>query len=191
MARAKQKPKLVPGPLKLDLGCGPNKKGPEWIGCDQYAFPGVDRRFNIGKDRWPFADGSVEEAHASHVVEHLTPEQRCHFVNELWRVLQPGGKCQVVVPSWSSNRAYGDPTHQWPAVSEFWFFYLSKEWRAGNAPHTDAKLWPPGFKCDFEATWGYGLHPSLSVRNQEYQSFALNNYINAASDIIATLTAKK
>src|SRR4029450_1928126 len=97
-------------------------------------------------------DGSVEEAHASHFVEHLNATQRIHFVNELYRVLIPGAKCQIIVPSWSSCRAYGDLTHQWPPISEFWFYYLSKDWRAQNAPHNDF------YQCDFDVTWGYGLH---------------------------------
>ena len=81
-------------------------------------------------------------------------------------------------------RAYGDLTHQWPPVSEFWFYYLNAEWRKVNAPHND------GYTCDFDATWGYSLHPSLNVRNVEYQQFALNAHKEAAQDIVATLTKR-
>jgi hypothetical protein len=44
------------------------------------------------------------------------------------------------------------------------------------------------YTCDFAATWGYSLHPSIQHRNTEYQTFALSNYKEAAQDIIATLT---
>ena len=71
-----------------------------------------------------------------------------------------------------------------------WFYYLSREWRAKNAPHTDKEHWPLGFDCDFEATWGYGLHASLLTRNVEFQQFALNFYREAAQDIHATLTKR-
>ena len=176
-------------PIRVDLGCGPNKK-PGHQGLDQYRFEGVDHVLSLGTERWPFADGSVEEAHSSHFVEHLTPAERCHFCNELCRVLVPGGKAEIVVPHWGSVRAYGDPTHQWPPISEMWFYYLDRTWRAANAPHTDKERWPLGYDCDFVATWGYSLHPSIQTRNQAFQEFALNHYREAAQDIHATLTKR-
>jgi SAM-dependent methyltransferase len=173
--------------VKIDIGCG-SKKQEGHIGLDRIAFEGVDHVLEIGRDPWPFDDGSVDEAYSSHCVEHLTSEERVHFANELYRSLKPGGKCTLIVPHWASCRAYGDPTHQWPPVSEFWFYYLSKKWRDENAPHTDRDNWDKGFSCDLEATWGYGMHPSLGTRNAEYQQFAVNNYKEAVSDIHATLT---
>jgi SAM-dependent methyltransferase len=177
-------------PLKLDFGCGPNKRE-GFQGVDQYGFDGkVDFVVDLTKTPWPWADGSVGEAHASHFIEHLTADQRVAFVNELYRVLTPGGTCQIIVPHWASCRAYGDPTHQWPPVSEFWFFYLSKDWRENNAPHTDRKWNAQGFACDFVAAWGYNMNENLLSRNEEYRQFALTNYKEAALDMIATLTKR-
>lgn len=189
VAKKKIKPVPVAEPRRLDFGCGPNKK-PGFEGVDRIAFDGVDHVFDIGAAAWPFADGSVAEAHASHFIEHLTATERTHFVNELYRVLAPGGVCQIVVPHWASNRAYGDPTHQWPPVSEMWFYYLDRDWRAANAPHTDAQHWAPGFSCNFVATWGYSMNPALATRNPEFQHFAMGFYKEAAQDIHATLTKK-
>jgi hypothetical protein len=62
--------------------------------------------------------------------------------------------------------------------------------RLARCPHTDAENWSQGYSCDFDATWGYGLNPSLHARNTEYQQFALNNYKEAAMDIHATLTRR-
>lgn len=175
--------------MKIDLGCGPNKKE-GFVGVDQYAFPGVDHVVDLTKDRLPFEAETVEEVHASHFVEHLTAPERCHLLNELHRVMKPGAKMTMIVPHWGSNRAYGDPTHQWPPISEMWFYYLKKEWRMSQAPHTDKSNWPQGYDCDFEATWGYSMHPSLQTRNAEYQQFAMNFYREGAQDIHATLTRK-
>lgn len=133
---------------------------------------------------WPWADSSVSEAHASHFLEHLTAPERILFVNELWRVLKPDATCQIIVPHWASCRAYGDLTHQWPPVSEFWFYYLSPVWRAANAPHNDA------YVCHFDAQWGYALHPDLLVRGQDFQQFAVAHYKEAAQDLVATLTKR-
>lgn len=174
-------------PTKLDIGCGKNKRE-GFHGVDQYKMDGVDTVLKIGASKWPFADNSIEEAHSSHFVEHLTAQERVHFYNELHRVMKPGAKATIIVPHWASNRAYGDPTHQWPPVAEMSFYYLSKEWRATQAPHTDKKWNKDGFSCDFQATWGYSFTPELSLRNQEYIQFALANYKEAAQDLHATLT---
>ena len=164
--------------LKLDLGCG---KSPRegFIGVDVRDF-GQPIKADLSK-AWPWKDGTVKEAHSSHFVEHLTAPQRIHFVNELYRVLEMGATCQIIVPHWASCRAYGDLTHQWPPVSEFWFYYLNRDWRKDNAPHND------GYSCHFEATWGYSLHQGLMSRNQEYQSHAITYWKEAAQDLIATL----
>lgn len=186
-AAAAKKVAKATEPLRLDFGCGPNKRA-GFQGVDSRPFIGVDHVVNLTEAPWPWADNSVTEAHASHFVEHLTADQRVLFCNELYRVLIPGGSCQVIVPHWASCRAYGDPTHQWPPVAEFWFYYLSADWREANAPHTDVAWSPQGFACNFAATWGYSLRADLGVRNQEFQQFAIANYKEVCQDIIATLT---
>jgi hypothetical protein len=174
-------------PTKLDIGCGKSKKE-GFHGVDQYKMDGVDTVLKIGFAKWPFADNSIEEAHSSHFVEHLTAGERVHFYNELHRVMKPGSKATIITPHWASNRAYGDPTHQWPPVAEMSFYYLSKAWRAEQAPHTDSKWNKDGYSCDFQATWGYSFSPELGNRNQEYVQFALANYKEAAQDLHATIT---
>lgn len=183
---AKRKSVSAAKEIKLDLGCGPHKRE-GFEGVDSIKFPGVDHVVDIRKTPWPWKDGSVSEAHASHFVEHLTAQERVTFVNELYRVLVPGGTCQIIVPHWNSCRAYGDPTHMWPPVSEFWFYYLSKDWRKDNAPHDDIQWSPKGFNCHFDATWGYSMRPDIVSRSQEYQQFAMSNYKEVCMDIIATL----
>jgi hypothetical protein len=175
---------------KMDFGCGPHKKE-GFYGVDIAKFPGVDEVVDLRRAPWPWPDGSVAEAHASHFVEHLTAKERIVFVNELYRVSEDGAKCTIIVPHWASCRAYGDPTHQWPPVSEFWFYYILKSWRMQNAPHTDATFIPGGFDCDFDASWGYSLRGDLGVKNQEFQQFAVANYKEVIQDIVATLTKRK
>jgi hypothetical protein len=187
-------PTVVPAtPLRIDLGCGPNpKEGFE--GADQFPFDGrVKYVVNLGSNTWPWEDNTVSEAHASHFLEHLTNFEgrweRTHFFNELHRVLMLGAKTTLIIPHWCSNRYYGDPTHKEP-FSEMGFYYLSREWRATQAPHSDVAHNPHGYACDFEATWGYSVNGAWQLRNQEAQSFALQWYKEAASDIIATLTKR-
>lgn len=187
--RAGKKEPIIQVPIKLDIGCGPNKKA-GFIGVDNIAFSGVDVVTDL-KDKWPWDDSTVEEAHTSHCLEHFTSLERVHFLNELYRVLKPGCKATVITPHWSSCRAYGDPTHQWPPVSEFLWYYLKRDWRLQNAPHCDEKHLQGGFNCNFEVTWGFSLEPGVAARNQEYQQMAMTYYKEACQDMVATLTAVK
>jgi hypothetical protein len=180
-------------PIRLDIGCGPNKK-PDWLGVDAIAFPGVDVVHDLRSGVWPWEDSSVAESQASHFIEHLTnfndKWERVHFFNELWRITVPDGKCTLIFPHWASNRFYGDPTHKEP-ISEMSFYYLDPVWRAANAPHTDIKHNPNGYNCHWACSWGYYLHPSLGVRNAEYQEFAKQFFKEACSDMVVTMQAIK
>lgn len=187
MVKRKQKPTKE---VLLDLGCGIRKE-PGHIGLDRLPLKGVDVVIELGRDRWPYEDNSVDGARSVHQFEHLTLPERTHWLNELHRVLKPGARCLFIVPMWSSGRAYGDPTHQWPPVSEFSFFYWDRKWRLENAPHTDKSNWDQGLDCDFEVTWGYGLDPMLESKNEEYKTFAINFYKEAAKDIHAALIKRK
>lgn len=179
------------GPLRLDLGCGTRKVGPEWYGVDKLEFPGVDRVVDLTArnpdgtfKKWPWKDDSVIEVNCTHFLEHLEVDERIHFVNELWRILKPEGQAKVVVPHWASCRAYGDLTHKWPPVSEFWFFYLARDWRASEAPHNTE------YTCNFHATWGYGMNAALNPYNEERKQYMLQWYKEAAQELHATLIKK-
>jgi ubiquinone/menaquinone biosynthesis C-methylase UbiE len=200
--------------LNIDLGCGKSKK-PGFMGIDRRAFDGVDGVTDLTKSRWVFAesslggidllplgagefvlpDSSVNEAYCSHFLEHLEHNQRrperVRFMNELWRVLVPGGKATIITPHWASNRAYGDFTHADKPVSEMFYFYLNRDWRIVNAPDNDAEFNPDGYTCHFEAEFGCSLHPDLGELTPEDRSFALAWYKEAASDLYANLVAIK
>jgi hypothetical protein len=185
-----EQPKLV----KIDIGCGGKKKSPDHIGLDQYQMEGVDHVLNLGHDFWPLENDSVDEAFCSHFLEHLTNldgrYERVHFFNQLYRVLKKGAKCELIFPHWASCRFYGDPTHKEP-FSEFSFWYLARQWRMENAPHTDASV--AGFKlydCDFDWTFGYNMHHALAAKSDQFRETALLFYKEAAQDIHATLTKK-
>lgn len=176
--------KTVQKAIRLDVGCGPNKR-PDFTGVDCIKFPGVDVVMDLN-ERWPWGDNSVEEIHCSHCIEHFDSVERVHIYNEMCRVMKVGAKATIIAPFWSSGRAYGDPTHKWPPISGFSFFYLLKSWRMVNAPHSDVSNWDKGYSCDFDVTWGFSLHPQVASRNQEFQQFAIQFYVEAAQDVVAT-----
>ena len=142
--------------IKIDIGCGKNKQQ-GFVGIDRHRFDGVDGVTDLTMTMWVFdspslgelqlqelpdggwilPDSSVSEAHCSHFLEHLHHNQekpeRTRFMNELYRILAPGGKCTIITPHWASQPAYGDFTHADKPVCEFFYYYLVKEWRIQNA----------------------------------------------------------
>ena len=58
---------------KIDIGCGANKQGNDWIGMDYRALPGVDIVQDITLFPWKIADETFDLAATSHVVEHISP----------------------------------------------------------------------------------------------------------------------
>lgn len=166
--------------LRLDLGCGPNPRE-GFLGVDVRDYGRSDIFVCDLRGDWKWEDESVAEVFASHFVEHLAARDRIHFANELYRVLKPEGTAQIITPHWGSARAYGDLTHEWPPVTEFWFFYLSRQWREVNAPHLcDA------YTCDFIVESGPTLSPEVGLRNAEFQQFASRYYREACLDLVST-----
>jgi hypothetical protein len=192
-------------PLKLDLGCGNDARRNQetgFIGVDIEARPGVDVVWDLTKAPWPWADNSVDEVFASHLVEHLpgmdheleivngkivkkTIYPRAVFFNEMWRVMKEDAKAMIATPHWASNRAYGDVSHVWPPVSEIFWYSLMPGWRKVNQVHL-ANV----YTCDFLPSVGYAPGPELTGRNPEFCKFALANYKEAAADMLTTLVAK-
>jgi hypothetical protein len=170
--------------LCLDLGAGKGATTPEgYTPIDKMPFKGITT-VDLTK-RWPWKANSVDEVNCSMMVHYLIPVERVHFFNELFRVLKPGSKAQIVTPMWSSHRAYIDPQANWPPVSEGFYHTLSKAWREGqNCVDTS------GLRCDFDATAGYSLHPAIVSRNQEYQQDSVSWHKEAAQDLIATITKR-
>lgn len=98
--------------IKLDIGCGANKQ-PGFVGIDIRAEKGVDIVHNLEETPWPLPDKSVSLAVASHVLEHINPHNFVfvNVMNEIWRILKPGGRFVFVVPYAGSAGFWQDPTH--------------------------------------------------------------------------------
>lgn len=103
--------------LRVNLGSGGDDAG-GWINVDVRAV-GIDScRWDI-RYRLPFADNTVAQVYASHVLEHLEfREEVPALLTELHRVLKPEGTLRIVVPDAARYmEAYvtGDPD-KWAAL---------------------------------------------------------------------------
>lgn len=176
-------PVAPPTLVKLDLGCGQNKRE-GFLGVDIADCPGVDVVHDLRQTPWPWADESVSEVFSSHFFEHLTGPERMAFMEELYRILVPGGKARIVTPYYSSMRAVQDPTHAWPPVCEASYLYFNKGWREAN------RLNHYPITVDFDFVYGYAMRPDVANRHEEARNFMVQNYLNAVQDLDVTLTKR-
>lgn len=112
---------------KLNLGCGKlHKKG--YINVD--IVEPADELFDV-REGIPFKDNNFGLVEADNLLEHFTQDEFKYVMNEVWRVLKPGGVFWIKVPdavNWPEG-AIGDPTHK-ILLCKRSFTYLLK-----NDPH--------------------------------------------------------
>jgi len=108
----------------LDLGCGKSKKAGAY-GVDLHPFAGVDLVHDLNKFPYPVDDNSYDLVIASHIVEHL--ENVPGFMNQVSRILKPGGAIEITTPHFSNRSAFADPTHKWAFSVRFLDFFCGSE----------------------------------------------------------------
>ena len=174
------KEKKLVNQARLDLACGQNKTE-GYFGIDIFPGETVDAAMDLEQFPWPIESNSAEDIVCNHYVEHT--KDLIKFMDEVYRILKPGGKMRIVAPYYTSMRCWQDPTHT-RAISEATFLYYNKDWRKAN------KLDHYNITCDFDYNYGYALYPEWISRSEEAKAFALKHYNNVASDIIVTMTKK-
>lgn len=96
---------------KIDLGCGLQKPGDDWIGLDKRKTVETDIIHDLESGKLPFEDNRFEKVRAAHILEHLSDEAYYSIVEEMARVCKPDGEVIVKVPHFLSWNAH-DPDHQ-------------------------------------------------------------------------------
>ncbi len=81
---------MANAPVKLNIGAG---------GVEIAGFTPIDRA--LGSEAYPldYADGSVDEIRASHILEHFPFADAPKVLADWVRVLRPGGRIRVAVPN--------------------------------------------------------------------------------------------
>jgi SAM-dependent methyltransferase len=94
--------------VKLDVGCG-TKKCDGYIGIDRVDDPRVDINHELSVLPWPIGEDTVDEIRMIQVIEHLP--DIVGTMEEIHRILKPGGRAVIAYPWYRSYGAYSDPTH--------------------------------------------------------------------------------
>ena len=94
--------------MKINLGSG-SKLLPGYINVD-FNNTDADVLHNLNKFPYAFEDNTVNEIIIDNCLEHL--DDVVAVMEELHRMLAPGGKLTVIVPYFRSIWAHIDPTHK-------------------------------------------------------------------------------
>lgn len=118
--------------IKLDIACGANKQGADWVGIDVQGLPGVDIVHDLNVYPYPLPDDCVIAALASHFIEHIPPVMITEkgtrfpfieFMDEIWRIMRPDGQFAIIAPHGRSEGFLQDPTHVNP-INQTTFAYF-------------------------------------------------------------------
>ena len=145
----------------LNLGCG-KVRIPNCIGVDRVKISSyVDVVHDLDVVPYPFHKNSVDEIHMYHVLEHL--HDPIKKIEEIYRILKPGGILHLRVPHFSSMGAFTDLTHIRPfgyqsfdclVPTDYQHFYTKSEFNILNREIKYFGLYPnSGFYTQY-------IHPN-------------------------------
>ncbi len=96
-------------PQKVYLGAGKHHID-GWLHVDRHPFRNTDIVADVAAGL-PFLDSSIQEIYTQDFMEHLPPESKIDVINEIWRVLKPGGRMEHYIPNAGSANDFSSPTH--------------------------------------------------------------------------------
>ena len=104
--------------MRLNLGAS-DRRIEGFVSVD--ICPPADEIADLSKP-WPWPESSIDEVLAYDLCEHLP--DRIDFMNQLHRVLKPGGRATIETPNAARGCGYyQDPTHRSPwCLSGFKYF---------------------------------------------------------------------
>ena len=133
------------GSNTLDLGCGGIPRNPfkadylYGIDIRDSANPNIARS-DLAQEAIPHGDASMDYITAFDFIEHIPrvvylPEIRYSFIelmNEVYRVLRPGGLFLAQTPVYPYSACFTDPTHINPITSETFSQYFDDQRQWGK-----------------------------------------------------------
>src|SRR5262249_26783265 len=150
-------------PIRLDFGAGEGKE-PGYTSVDRQPLTNPDITHDLNVFPYPFADSSVHEVRAFHVIEHL--DRPFEAMREIHRILKPGGLLHLKVPHFSRGFTHAEHAHGFDITFPLYF---------------DASFTPSGY---------FGVHfKLLSLKLRWFVYATLLQRLGYSPAIIGTLKA--
>ena len=105
-------------PKRLDFGAGERNESGS-ISVDRQPLTNPDIAHDLNNFPYPFADASVDEVRAFHVIEHL--DRPFDAMREFHRILKPGGLLHVKVPHFSRGFTHAEHAHGFDITFPLYF----------------------------------------------------------------------
>jgi ubiquinone/menaquinone biosynthesis C-methylase UbiE len=83
---------------KIEIGPGENSLGSDWEAMDMVPRPHVQIVHDIRELPYPIPDSVYDLVYMSHILEHIPWFQTIDCLQEIRRILKPGGVLEVWVP---------------------------------------------------------------------------------------------
>jgi len=95
----------------LSVGAGRRAAESDVVRVDRSPAVAPDVVWDLDARPYPFDDSSFDRVECFDVLEHLADVSAA--LEELHRVLRPGGTLEITTPHFSCANSYVDPTHRW------------------------------------------------------------------------------
>lgn len=95
----------------LCIGAGRRQAAPGVVRVDRSVAVGPDVVWDLDRRPYPFETSSFDQVECFDILEHLSDIPAT--LEELHRVLRPGGQLEITTPHFSCANSYVDPTHRW------------------------------------------------------------------------------
>ena len=150
----------------LDVGCG-IKKYPGSTGIDRNPDTAADIVWDLDKFPWPVESSTFDEARLIHVIEHVGDV--IATMEELHRILKPGGQIVLETPHYTDFSSWCDPTHRWH-LNSFSFRYFGVD-NAGFGYYSRARLREISVYVKLLALWRYLGFEFLVNHSRAFRKF--------------------
>lgn len=180
---------------RLNLGCGRDQRR-SFVNLDQVPIPGVDVAASLGASPLPFRDASFGVVLCRDILEHV---EVVPAMQEVHRVVAPGGAVVVSTVHFTSRNLYVDPTHRRGFSVRTLDFFTKDEGATWHRPY----YFDFGFSrieyaaIQFGATLGKGryllwdrlVEPCVNVRRaaQDLYEMTMASRLFPAANVVAVL----
>lgn len=126
-------------------------KYPGAIGLDRSLNTRADVIADLDRFPYPLRDSSFGEVRAVHVIEHVSDIIR--MMEEIHRVLAPGGRVFIATPHYTDFSSFCDPTHRWH-LNSFSLRYFGDD-HAGFGYYSNVRFHEISVRVKLLALWRY------------------------------------